>query len=488
MKDFFLSYTSHDRGWAEWIAWILEEAGYTVVIQAWDFKAGEDFVRLMNKALRETRKVIAVLSQEYFEAKYTNAEWRAAFAKDPDGRERLLLPILIRRCQLPPLLEARISVDLVGLGEEDATAMIIRAADESHGRPVSRPGFPGAGVRMASDTENYKAVAKPYPGKPGARISPDLGRKFRPDLGPIVSKSCDRDEQEEAFDKVFREGVKRRRGCPQMYIVHGPARERHSSLVERWCETLIQEYANHLSGLFTAAVSFWEIEKWPTSGKVETDLVRVLEPLFRKCDPTYVFERDDYTPQAFHELLLPMRRQVIVVQHEIDAEKFTPDTPQLIEQYVKFWETFKARADGPQFVIFLNVEYPASRSENRWKIWDAAKRLRRARENRQIAGALGQISNLRYQRTTDCDDIYCFYTFLKELPSVKLKDVEAWFKKYRLGTNEVAWETQSRNIFRLKGWKFNEGKNMADIEDALDEFIAAMADQVASTSRVGANE
>jgi TIR domain-containing protein len=34
MKDFFVSYTSADRSWAEWIAWRLEEAGYGVFIQA----------------------------------------------------------------------------------------------------------------------------------------------------------------------------------------------------------------------------------------------------------------------------------------------------------------------------------------------------------------------------------------------------------------------------------------------------------------------
>ena len=38
MKDFFISYNSADKGWAEWIAWQLEEAGYTTILQAWDFR------------------------------------------------------------------------------------------------------------------------------------------------------------------------------------------------------------------------------------------------------------------------------------------------------------------------------------------------------------------------------------------------------------------------------------------------------------------
>jgi hypothetical protein len=30
MKDFFISYHKVDKTWAEWIAWHLEEAGYSV--------------------------------------------------------------------------------------------------------------------------------------------------------------------------------------------------------------------------------------------------------------------------------------------------------------------------------------------------------------------------------------------------------------------------------------------------------------------------
>jgi len=35
MKDFFVSYTANDEPWAEWIAWQLEQAGYSTVLQAW---------------------------------------------------------------------------------------------------------------------------------------------------------------------------------------------------------------------------------------------------------------------------------------------------------------------------------------------------------------------------------------------------------------------------------------------------------------------
>lgn len=55
MKDFFISYASTDRHWAEWIAWQLQEAGYSVVIQAWHFREGENFIANIDQALKEAK-------------------------------------------------------------------------------------------------------------------------------------------------------------------------------------------------------------------------------------------------------------------------------------------------------------------------------------------------------------------------------------------------------------------------------------------------
>jgi hypothetical protein len=471
MKDFFISYNKNDRCWAEWLAWTLEEAGFTVIIQAWDFKPGEDFVQRMEDALNETRRLIAVLSQDYFDARFTNAEWRAVFERDASGSKRALLPIRVKECDLPRLLRTRIYVDLVGLTEEDARLAVIKAADESRGRPLSRPSFPGS-EHKRSDVNRVARYAKPYPGV--AYVSSSEGPESAPNIGAGVSKNCDREEQAVTFETAFREGVRRCRGYPQMHVVHGPARERHSSLVEHLRETLIQEYANHLAGSQKAAVGFWEL-KWPTSGKVETDLSRLIEWLTAECDSKYRWEHHDYTAGAFRELALTLKEQVIVVQHEVDAARWTRGTDKLIAAYLRFWDEVKTNADIPLFLIFLNVEYPSSQIGNLWKIWDVVERLRRARANRQIIDLLSRIGNTLGRRPeVTSENAYCLYTLLQELSPVRLEDVEKWFRKHRLGRNEVAWETQSRNIFRMKGWKFTERKNMADVEDALEDFMAVL--------------
>ena len=47
-RDFFVSFNQADRTWATWIAWVLEEAGYSVWLQDWDFRG--NFVEHMNRA------------------------------------------------------------------------------------------------------------------------------------------------------------------------------------------------------------------------------------------------------------------------------------------------------------------------------------------------------------------------------------------------------------------------------------------------------
>lgn len=56
MNDFFISYNNADVQWAKWVAGILEEYGYTTIIQAWDFKPGNNFIIEMQNAILSCKK------------------------------------------------------------------------------------------------------------------------------------------------------------------------------------------------------------------------------------------------------------------------------------------------------------------------------------------------------------------------------------------------------------------------------------------------
>src|SRR6266704_2649945 len=99
-KDFFISYNSTDRHWAEWIAWQLEEeASYTTILQAWDIRPGSNFIQEIHVATIEAERTIAVLSPDYLDALSTQLEWTTAFLEQIKGKKGTFLPVRVRECE-----------------------------------------------------------------------------------------------------------------------------------------------------------------------------------------------------------------------------------------------------------------------------------------------------------------------------------------------------------------------------------------------------
>jgi hypothetical protein len=172
MKDFFISYTGNDLIWAEWIAWILEEAGYSVVIQAWDFRVGGNFVLDMQKAT-EANQTIAVLSPLYLQKPFPQSEWAAAFAQDPTNANRKLIPVRIEDCNPSGLLSPIVHVDIFNCDEVEAQERLLAAVKDGRMKPDQRPSFPGKTLQRQVPEH------VPFPGTPDPTIqnsSPDIGK------------------------------------------------------------------------------------------------------------------------------------------------------------------------------------------------------------------------------------------------------------------------------------------------------------------------
>lgn len=146
MTDFFVSYTFKDKGWAEWIAFVLEEAGFTTKIQAWDFRPGSNFVLEMQEASENAERTVLVLSPDYLNSKMAASEWAAAFARDPQGQDRRIVPVMVRECQPKGLLPTIVQVRIHDLDEEAARRALLEGIDHKRAKPASRPAFPGASV------------------------------------------------------------------------------------------------------------------------------------------------------------------------------------------------------------------------------------------------------------------------------------------------------------------------------------------------------
>src|SRR5271165_2885092 len=83
----------------------------------------------MQEAAAQTDFTIAVLSEAYLKSAYTQPEWAAAFAQDPTGKKRKLIPVRVAACSLAGMLTPILHIDLIGLGEPAA-----KASPRSHRR------------------------------------------------------------------------------------------------------------------------------------------------------------------------------------------------------------------------------------------------------------------------------------------------------------------------------------------------------------------
>lgn len=160
-RDFFVSFNQADRLWATWIAWALEENGYSVIFQDWDFKG--NFIEQMDRAHRETRRTIAVLSPDYLTSRFAQPEWMARLAQDPTGEHDLLIPVRVRPCEPEGLLAQVIYVDFVGSGEAAARDKLLTRIKGIRPKPHEPPLWPPRAANHKVVTER-PVFPHPYPG------------------------------------------------------------------------------------------------------------------------------------------------------------------------------------------------------------------------------------------------------------------------------------------------------------------------------------
>ncbi|HQR35081.1 MAG TPA: FxSxx-COOH system tetratricopeptide repeat protein, partial [Blastocatellia bacterium] len=163
---------------AEWIAWQLEEAAFSVVIEAWDFRPGGNFALDMHRAASQSERTIAVFSPDFLDAVYVHPEWAAAFAQDPTGERRILVPVKVRECKPDGLLRQMSYIDLIGAPEDEAKRLLLEGVNRDRAKPATAPAFP----RVAPAAIPERAIAE-RPNFPGAfppvwRIPRELNPHF----------------------------------------------------------------------------------------------------------------------------------------------------------------------------------------------------------------------------------------------------------------------------------------------------------------------
>jgi hypothetical protein len=134
----FVSHAGPDTGWAEWVAWHLQSAGYAVELDRWDWAAGDNFVSRMREALDAADVVVALFSEAYFEpGRFSEDEWTAVVT----ARGRLV-PLRVQEMTPPRLLRPLLARDLFGVDQHVAHRALLEAVG-GPARPSAAPDFPG---------------------------------------------------------------------------------------------------------------------------------------------------------------------------------------------------------------------------------------------------------------------------------------------------------------------------------------------------------
>jgi tetratricopeptide (TPR) repeat protein len=105
MSKVFISYSHKDKEWViNWLLPGLERAGIKVHIDLRDFKIGLPALVNMENAIKECDKTILVLSPHWLESEWTNFEALMLQTKDPAGLKGSILPLMLKKCELPERL------------------------------------------------------------------------------------------------------------------------------------------------------------------------------------------------------------------------------------------------------------------------------------------------------------------------------------------------------------------------------------------------
>jgi hypothetical protein len=108
-----MSYRHHDvdKMFATELVSALEADGYRVAIDERDFLANASFLKEMERAVRESRFTLAVISPRYLESGNTEEEAIIAKVLDMGDRRRRLIPLVIEPVSMPAWLYGIVGID-----------------------------------------------------------------------------------------------------------------------------------------------------------------------------------------------------------------------------------------------------------------------------------------------------------------------------------------------------------------------------------------
>lgn len=163
LYDVYISHAHEDIDWCRMLANRLKEQRFKVWFDEQKPAQTKDMSSAIKQALSFSRKIVFVMTPDYFEGKNRFlTESKYAINLDPGGKKGMLIPILLRDSGVPPLLRPFKHIDFRDASQFDRSfrelVEVLREKDDTTFRDsqIIKPSRPWK--RPAKITEQFETA------------------------------------------------------------------------------------------------------------------------------------------------------------------------------------------------------------------------------------------------------------------------------------------------------------------------------------------
>ena len=109
----FLSYSNKDSTFAKQLASDLKNSGIKVWIDMWEINVGDSIIEKISKAIQENDYIGIILSQHSCWSPWVTKELALAMTKELEQKRVVVLPLLAKKCEIPPMLKDKHYINFV---------------------------------------------------------------------------------------------------------------------------------------------------------------------------------------------------------------------------------------------------------------------------------------------------------------------------------------------------------------------------------------
>jgi hypothetical protein len=103
----FMSHSSKDKPFVRRLSEDLKALGHEPWLDEWEIKVGECIVSKISHGIKDADYAIVVLTPDSVASGWVDREWSALYWSEIQEAGIKVLPVLLRKCEIPPLLRSK---------------------------------------------------------------------------------------------------------------------------------------------------------------------------------------------------------------------------------------------------------------------------------------------------------------------------------------------------------------------------------------------